>query len=412
LNSDGKLDLVLGSDDLRVLLGNGNGTFKSASDFMEAGGFFLPAIGDLNGDGKLDVVTAGGNGSFVTVYLGKGNGLFQAPRNFNTAGTGGNVLSADFNGDGKFDLATFDSVMLGNGNGTFQAPIATSSVLGEPQSTADVNNDHIPDLIGFGPSRGGLAVLLGNGDGTFREAGVFDTGGSPTALSLGDFSGDGNLDAALLVGPDNPGNVSIMLGNGDGTFQSPVNYPTTEPFQNFVLNGDFNGDGKLDLIVGGAISRSNTLNLLLGNGDGTFRAPKVINAGGCVYGAVADLNGDKKLDIILAGCQSGDVMVLLGNGNGTFKNPVNYPAGVSGLLKVRDVNGDGKLDVIVPNTGNDGNKVVVLLGNGDGTLQPPQNYFVDEPATGIAVGDFNGDHLLDLAVGNSDHISILLNTGH
>jgi FG-GAP-like repeat len=345
----------------------------------------------------------------VTVYLGKGNGLFQAPRNFNTAGTGGNVLSADFNGDGKFDLATFDSVMLGNGNGTFQAPIATSSVLGEPQSTADVNNDHIPDLIGFGPSRGGLVVLLGNGDGTFREAGAFDTGGSPTALSFGDFNGDGNLDAALVHGD---ANVSIMLGNGDGTFQSPINYPTTAPFANFVLNGDFNGDGKLDLIVG---SGQSTINLLLGNGDGSFGAPKTINVGGC-FAAISDMNGDKKLDIVLVGCQSagtdGDVTVLLGNGNGTFKNPVNYPAGVSGLLKVRDVNGDGKLDVIVPNTRNDGNKVVVLLGNGNGTLQAPQSYFVDDAVTGIALGDFNGDHLLDLAVGNSDHVSILLNTGH
>jgi uncharacterized protein (DUF2141 family) len=377
---------------------------------MEAGGSSLPVIGDLNGDGKLDVVTGGGRGSFVTVYLGKGNGSFQAARNFNLVGTVGHVLSADFNGDGNLDLATYNSVMLGNGDGTFRAPIATDPSLGNPQSSADVNNDHIPDLIGFGPSGGGLVVLLGKGDGTFGQANSFATGGSPTAVTFGDFNGDGNLDAALLG--DASGNVSIMLGNGDGTFQSPINYPTTEALYAFVLNGDFNGDGKLDLLVG---SGQDTLNLLLGNGDGTFQSPKVINAGGC-YAASADLNGDNKLDIILVGCPfagaNGDVTVLLGNGNGTFKTPVNYPAGALGLPKVRDVNGDGKLDVVIPDSGNRGNKVAVLLGNGNGTLQAPRNYFVEEVVTGLAVADFNGDHLPDLAVGNYDHVSILLNTGH
>jgi hypothetical protein len=157
-----------------------------------------------------------------------------------------------------------------------------------------------------------------------------------------------------------------------------------------------------------------TINLLLGNGDGTFRSPIAIDAGGC-FGAIPDLNGDKKLDIVLVGCSTagtdGDITVLLGNGDGTFKKPVNYPAGASGLLKVRDVNGDGKLDVVVPDTRDGGNKVAVLLGNGDGTFQAPHDYFVDNDAYGVAVGDFNGDNLPDLAVGNNDHVSILLNTG-
>ena len=410
LNGDGKLDVVVGAGDLLVLLGNGDGTFTAASDYLEAGAHILPVIGDLNGDGKLDIATVQFSDSAVAVYLGDGKGSFRSPRNFNQSGNlpVESVLAVDLNGDGKLDLAEYNSVMLGKGDGTFQLPIPNSN-LGNPKVVADVNNDHIPDLISFGVNGGALVVMLGNGDGTFREAGAFNTGGSPSYVTLGDFDGDGNLDAALLNGA---ANVSIMLGNGDGSFQSPINYPTTEPFSSFVLNGDFNGDGKLDLVVG---SGKSTINLLLGNGDGTFQSPKVINAAGC-FGAIPDLNGDKKLDIVLVGCAfagtNGDVTVLLGNGNGTFKNPVNYPAGAVGFLRVRDVNGDGKLDVVVPNSSNFGNKVAVLLGNGDGTLQAPHDYFVDNRVTGVAIGDFNGDNLPDLAVGNFNHVSVLLNTGH
>ena len=162
-------------------------------------------------------------------------------------------------------------------------------------------------------------------------------------------------------------------------------------------------------------SDQNTMNLLLGNGNGTFRSPTVINVGG-YFAAIPDLNGDKKLDIVLVGCSTQGtnnvVTVLLGNGNGTFRPPVTYAAGASGLLKIRDVNNDGALDVIVPNSQNRGTNVAVLLGNGDGTLRAAQQYVVDGAVTGVVSADFDFDGFADLAVGNGAHLSILLNTGH
>jgi len=374
---------------------------------------FFPAVGDLNHDNKIDVVTGEATGSSVAVYLGKGDGTLRAPRNFNNPPNQpvGKIVGGDFNQDGLADLVVYGHILFGLGDGTFQSPVAIPS-LADPEFAGDVNGDGINDLISFGPTRSALVILLGNGDGTFQFVGNFDTGGPPRYATDGDFNGDGFLDMAV-VNANNNGNVAVLLGNGDGTFQSPINYRTTSEFTSFVISGDFNGDGILDLIAG---SSKTTMNLLLGNGDGTFRAPRVIDAAGC-YAATGDLNGDLNLDIILVGCpsegQNNQLTVLLGKGDGTFESPVNYAAGVSGLPRIRDVNNDGALDVIIGDSQNAGNTVAVLLGNGDGTLQSPQDYFVDGPITSVnAHFDFNLDNFTDLAVGNSTHVSILLNTRH
>ena len=411
-NGDGKPDLVAGTSDLAIFLGRGDGTFRAPRDYLAAGSQYFPAIGDLNHDNHLDVVTGEGTGSSVAVYLGKGDGTLKAPRNFNDPPNKpvGEITSMDANEDGIADLVVDGHVFLGNGDGTFEPPIAIPS-LAEPELVGDYNGDGYHDLITFGQNDSAAIVLLSNGDGTFNFKGEYDTGGPPSYATEGDFNGDGAIDLAV-VNENNGGNVAVLIGNGDGSFQSPINYPTTLQYTSFVIAGDFNRDGKLDLLVG---SDQNSMNLLLGNGNGTFRSPKVINAGGC-FAAIPDLNGDKKLDIVLVGCSSqgtnNAVTVLLGNGNGTFQSPVTYTAGASGLLKIRDVNNDGALDVIVPNSQNGGTNVAVLLGNGDGTLRAPQQYVVDGPVSGVVSADFDSDGFADLAVGSGTHASILLNTGH
>jgi len=319
------------------------------------------AVGDFNGDGKLDLAVAnislGNPGPIsVSVLLGNGDGTFQPAVNYSAGSYPSSVTVADFNGDGKLDLA-----VANNGS----------------------NN---------------VSILLGNGDGTFQPAVDYSAGSNPSSVTVADFNGDGKLDLAVANNGSN--NVSILLGNGDGTFQPAVEYgagsnPTS------VTVADFNGDGKLDLAV--ANNGSNNVSILLGNGDGTFQPDVNFAAGsGPSSLAVGDFNGDGKLDLAVANNGSNNVSILLANGDGTFQPAVEYSAGESpSSVVVGDFNGDNKLDVAVANNGN-GNSpmasIIIFLGNGDGTFQPAVEYSAYQGASSMAVGDFNGDSRLDLAV--------------
>ncbi len=218
-----------------------------------------------------------------------------------------------------------------------------------------------------------------------------------------DFNGDGKLDLAIVtwvrVFPSCW--VTGMVHSGRS-----VDYPVgSEPTQ--VAAGDFNRDGKLDLVISNC--GSNTVSILLGNGDGTFRAHIDYSTGNNPGGvAVADLNGDGKLDLVVPNQGSGTVSVLLGNGDGTFRPHVDYPAPHSGKIEVADFNQDGKLDLVVAG----GNSVDILLGNGDGTFQPASSFQAGTELWDAVPADFNGDGRLDIAIGNWDDgtVKVLLAT--
>jgi hypothetical protein len=239
-------------------------------------------------------------------------------------------------------------------------------------------------------------------------------GSGPQFVATGDFNGDGKLD--LVVVNEGSNNVSVLLGNGDGTFQIPLEFAVgASPFS--VAVGDFNGDGKLDLAV---VNFGNSnLTVLLGNGDGTFQPGLNYAAGSVpVSVAAADFNGDGKLDLAVANIAEGNagpgsVSVLLGNGDGTFQPAVAYPAGSntdSASVAVGDFNGDSKLDLVVANFGtNLSNNIILLLGNGDGTFQAAVTYGVGSNFS-VVPADFNGDGRLDLGVAGpvSSAVSVLL----
>jgi hypothetical protein len=331
------------------------------------------------------------------------------------------IVTADVNNDGKPDLiSTSDSdiyVSLGNGDGTFQPAVGYAAGGNSLYvSASDFNGDGNLDLAATG--FGTLSILLGNGDGTFQPFQYAP--GAEGALSVeGDFNGDGRQDIAVTAGPA----VAILLGNGDGTFQNPVYYSVTnsQNYATFLATGDFNGDGKLDLVA--TVQSDSAFSILLGNGDGTFQNPTETSveyqAGDVV---AADLNRDGKLDLAIYVLQNGlrgegEIATLVGNGDGTFQPPTYYPLGgviISGL-KVGDLNGDGILDLIadtIPggNSHAPGNLVVTYLGHGDGTFRTQGFFATGNRPVSVALGDFNDDGMLDVATANNGDstISVLL----
>ena len=296
--------------------------------------------------------------------------------------------------------------------------------------TADFNGDGIPDLAVVNPCNASdcgsgyasVAVLIGNGDGSFQAPVNYATGSyGPMSLAAGDFNGDGRPDLVVasqcaVSANCATGLVSLLLGNGDGTFQSPVPYSTGAGNSYFVTTGDFNGDGNLDLAVANQIgpSANSVIVILLGNGDGTFGAPASYTTAAATAAslAVGDFNEDGAPDLAVANGAADSVSILLGNGDGTFQAAEVYASGgaFANSLAVGDFNGDGAPDLAVANgCASDNNavgcsasgSVAVLLGNGDGTFQPPVAYGSGgNNATFVTLADFNGDGNLDLAVSN------------
>jgi hypothetical protein len=498
-NGDGKLDLTTGKD---VLLGKGNGTFQEPIPVPD--GNCDVAVADLNHDGIPDLVTGTLNFTQVRVHLGNGTGKFDTGTPYQTGNTAGSGIQvADLNGDGSPDLAVLNGgdsdvtvllnkgdgtfnvsktwfsgpddccsfllvgdynqdnnktldlvvrptggplgVILGNGDGTFQIELAQSDQLfGENRLAthigADVNNDHKQDLVFSGevslgngngsfqeaipypkgcqattvgdfnndgrldiagpPPNGsnsvGVIVCLGNGDGTFRNPAVYDQGVQHNFVLAGDFNNDGNLDLAA----SDQGGISILLGNGKGSFQSGTATPLDATFPTFVL-GDFNNDGKLDV----AAITPTTVSVLLGKGNGKFFAT-VTNSISATEIAAADLNHDGKLDLVALDRNNGTVSVWLGNGDGTFTKSASTAVGDPANAVIDDFELDGNLDIALSSPPA---YVIVLAGDGKGGFKSHTTYLSGNGTCCLVNGDFNGDKRPDLVVPGDGGLIVFLN---
>lgn len=487
VNGDHKLDLavveacifeVCGSapEMVEVLPGNGDGTFGDGKR-SALGSDVVTSIqfADLDKDGDPDLITVDPDAATMTVMRGRGDGILDVQALYETQGTSPLFgVVADLNGDGEDDVAVANAcqtdfqqacsgnvvVFPGTGKGTFLGTFGLpfGGTGGTALATADLNHDGMSDLVAANMckplndcSAGNLAVMLARPDGSFAEAVTYDLDGlEPFEVTLGDFNGDGKLDAAVInfCGGQlecSHGVIDVLLGNGDGSFQPVVTYPSGGNFARSLVAGDFNGDGKLDLAVAqctaeiGCFGTEGDVGVLLGNGDGTFQAAVNYSSGDPSALAVitADFNGDGKPDLAVANancsagefevsCSTGSVGVLLGNGDGTFQTAVRYSTIDLQAFSIvaGDFNHDGKVDLAVGNKNCEDispcgtvSSVAVLLGKGDGTFQTAVTYATadlwvgfgaSERPDALAAADLNGDGNPDLFLSNRN---VLLGNG-
>jgi uncharacterized protein (TIGR03437 family) len=456
LNGDGKPDMVFADIDnvtnlqnsfepiVAVALGLGDGTFSKPVQYA-VGEQGRIAIGDLNGDGFPDIVTAG-----FTILFGDGKGGFAHRRDYPGPGpafssypSGAVPIIADFDGDGIPDIVSAMgnssvmagdtvSVLFGKGGGIFNGP-PMNRVPGLPApdnqisalAAGDFNGDGVPDLA-VADFLGNISALKGAGDGTFSPSFTTQaTNAVPTAIVLADFNRDGNLDI-VTVGARPAAGVSVLLGKGDGTFQSQLQaqtpLQTPAPAGAFtVVSADFNGDGNPDLAV---LSSSalfpgamDSVQILLGNGDGSFSPGAAYPVGpGAISLVAGDFHGDGKVDLVAANCgtapnyRDGNLALLSGKGDGTFAAPAILPLSPgNGMgpwsMIAADFNRDGKLDLAVSFDPG----LAVLLGTGEGSFQAPVLYA--EPAYLLFSGDLNGDGIPDLIATSVQGDNYLLGAG-
>jgi hypothetical protein len=357
-------------------------------------------------------VSVRAQGSTTTTLTATGSqGDYTLTANVTGVGTvapSGTVSFADSTGG----YVTPTSAVLGSGteNLGFTSLTQASGLSGPVAiATADFNGDGIPDVAVANNSANTVTIMLGNGDGTFSPMpSPISTGSCPHAIAVGDFNGDGNPDLAVVNSQSST--VTILLGNGDGKFTSaPMIVSTGDyAYPQAVAMADFNGDGKLDLAV--ANESSNTITILLGNGDGSFTPANSPSTGRCPYAmSTGDFNGDGIPDLAVANACDNTVTILLGNGDGTFSSAPVISVGTQPFsVAVGDFNGDGKLDLAVANVG--GGNLSVLLGNGDGTFNVEPSISLSNPYA-VAVADFNGDGIPDLAVAASSGVNVFLGNG-
>jgi hypothetical protein len=365
-------------------------TFAAAVDYPAGDSPQAVLTADFNNDFVLDVAVANTNSGLVSVLLGNADGTLQPAISSSAGNQPSSLAVGDFNGDGKLDIATGDpglfgttadvTVLLGQGNGSFQAPV-------------------VIDLI---------------------YSGNYGVDKFVTSVAVGDFNSDGKLDIGAVTNfyDDFFGEVSraaVLLGTGAGTFGSPNwSYISLQPSYSATV-ADFNADGKLDI----ASTNSMLAFVALGTGTGSFawQTNNYYHLGGATVFSIvaADVNNDGKVDLAAAGVGSGGsfVSAILGDGNGSFGTAQTYNTGNGQNydLAVADFNGDGKLDVVTSDA--ETGTVSALLGNGNGALTHAGAYAVDSSPSAVTVGDFNGDGRPDVATANASAstVSVLLNDG-
>ncbi len=343
--------------------------------------------------------------------------VFAPPILYDTGVNPTTICASDLNNDGFYDMAVTNAgedivtVFLNNGYGSFQSGIgypAGSHPWG--MFSADLNNDQNVDLAVTNEGTNEISILLNNGDGTFQDYERYQVGELPLSIFSADFDGDSDLD--LAVANDGTGQVSVLLNNGDGTFQNRVDYyvgsgPSGASGSRSVISADFDGDGDYDLAT--ANRYSNDMSVLMNNGNGTFQPPINYGAGEDPHGICSgDFDNDQDFDLAVANYNSGRVTIYANDGEGSFQSTIDIdisgdPVSVFSL----DLDNDDILDLVIPNY----DFIMISLGNGDGSFQDAMPYYAGKDPICLASADYDNDGDKDLAVLDpaNDKIYVLYN---
>jgi FG-GAP-like repeat/Bacterial Ig-like domain len=437
INSDNNLDIVALNGDsstnkFLVYRGKGDGTFQTA----QSSGSLIPnnqanrlTIGDVNRDGKQDLIAANTGTHSVSVFLGNNDGTFSTTRTDYSTGSDSrpqDVLLKDLNGDTYLDLMVSTitnngsiGVMLGKSDGTFDAltsyamlqrtPLYGIYTASDAMKLADINGDGKWDLIVAEPTNQTVAVLIGNGTGGFQAPIGYEFQANTASIALTDANGDTVPDLFVILKGIYTASAQIALNNGTGTFEltSPLGYETGTKASK-VSVADINADGNLDVVSVG--SDGTTLaSVMLGNGDGTLQSKQEYSlTKNATDLQVADFNADGKLDLVTANLSysgTSSVSILLGDGNGSFSSNTEIPTGTDmtpQAVVVADLNADGKQDVVVGHSTYSSNPpLVVLLGKGDGTFETSIGYSGFK-VNAIQIADMNADGRQDIVIADRD----------
>jgi len=459
--------IVHQATELGIYLNNGSQVFTAQPTVFVGATSTEIIVNDFNADSKKDIAVTDYDGNRVCVALGNGNGTFQSYIAYSANGKCYHAVYADFDNDTRGDLVTANNQLLGNisflkgqADGSFGSYSLRTGQRPTAIAVGLVNNDAFEDLVVVHNQQKRVATLLGNGDGTFQNTLLDSSWWAMSSVELGDFNNDLKLDlvavgsATNILSGNNTGHFTV-LGNLNTGFAGGGDYSSTQ--------GDFNHDNNLDLIV--TYSNEDSFSVLLGNGDYSFQAPVKYYAGDRPMETITALmNNDNNLDLLIANDQSNDVRIFVGNANGTFQPGVSYVTGATPRgVAVADFNKDGFKDFAAANgNGNNiavflatgvntfsssttyplvgtsisptemaaayinndtiydllvvdqqNNNVVLLLGNANGTFQNAQAFAVETHPQEIVVADFNNDGANDFAAVNkeSNNVTVVLNNG-
>jgi hypothetical protein len=419
LNGDGRMDLVVPhfiTNTISVLFGTSTG----APSVLLVTSVQRPAavgVGDFNHDGKADLAvsheTPPTANVFVAILLGDGTGGFGPPTDF-PASLSQPLLVADFNNDTNPDVflgsasANSSRMLLGDGNGGLAAPFMVAAPINDRVVAADLNNDGKLDLAAVGDTTNFAAVVLGDGTGHFGASAFFPINHSLFGgIGAGDLNNDGKID---LVTSGHSDGISVLLGDGTGGFGSAIAVSTGFTTAGIAV-GDFNGDGKSDVTTAGP----RLVAILQGNGSGGFSSLTSYNVSeSSTIPVTGDFNGDSKLDVAASTCGSclHAASILFGDGTGNLHYAKVLNLGQSPFsITSGDLNADGKADLAVANISH--NNVSILIGDGTGGFGPPTNFPVGNQPRSVTLGDLNNDQKLDLVTANINggNITILFGDG-